>query len=87
MRRRRLDVYRSSPPWPGKDPAWTFELRRYDNQLLVAAEMLEVPGLDAPSGLPLTPEERAVLEDRLAVAGLDVFGDIPRPIGDVFEEE
>jgi len=32
MRRRRLDVYRNSPDWPGKHPAWQFELRRYDNR-------------------------------------------------------
>ncbi|MGI9022864.1 MAG: hypothetical protein ACR2HV_06490 [Acidimicrobiales bacterium] len=87
MRRRRLDVYRTSPSWPGKAQAWQFELRRYDNQLLVAAEMLEVTGLDPPSRIPLTPEERAVLEDRLALAGLDVFADITRPSGDVFEDE
>ncbi len=60
MRRRRLDVYRTSPAWPGKDIAI---LR----------------------GGPLTPEAWAALEDRLAVAGLDVLGDIPRPLGDVFD--
>jgi len=39
------------------------------------------------AGAPLTPEARAVLEDRLALAGLDVSGDIPRPMGDVLEED
>ncbi len=86
MRRRRLDVYRNSPPWPGKDIAWRSELARYDRCLVVAAQMLEVPGVD-PEGDPLTPEGRAVLEDRLALAGLDVLGDIPRPMGDVLEED
>jgi len=28
-----------------------------------------------------------MLEDRLAVAGLDVLGNIPRPMGDVFEDD
>jgi hypothetical protein len=34
MRRRRLDVYRKAPPWPGKEPAWRFELVRYDRYLI-----------------------------------------------------
>ncbi len=86
MRRRRLDVYRNSPAWPGKNIAWRSELARYDHCLAAAARMLDMPGID-PEGGPLTPEARAVLEDRLAVAGLDVLGDIPRPIGDVFEDD
>ncbi len=86
MRRRRLDVYRNSPAWPGKNIAWRSELARYDHCLTVAAQMLEVPGV-ATEPAPLTPEARAVLEDRLALAGLDVLGDIPRPIGDVLEED
>ncbi len=86
MRRRRLDVYRASPPWPGKDMAWRSELDRYDHCLAVAAEMLDV-AVGGPASGPLTAEARAVLDDRLAVAGLDVFGDIPRPIGDVLEED
>jgi len=86
MRRRRLDVYRSSPAWPGKDLAWRSELLRYDNCLAVAAQILEVPGPE-PGPEPLTPEVRAVLEDRLALAGLDVLGDISRPTGDVLEED
>ena len=75
MRRRRLDVYRTSPPWPGKEPAWQFELARYDRYLIAAAEMLEVPAPEAVEG-PFEPEVRALLEDRLAVAGVDVFGPI-----------
>ncbi|MGI9079339.1 MAG: hypothetical protein ACR2GF_00710 [Acidimicrobiales bacterium] len=86
MRRRRLDVYRNSPPWPGKDLAWRSEFARYDHCLVVVAQMLEVPGVD-PEGGPLTPEARAVLEDRLALAGLDVMGDISRPTSDVLEED
>jgi len=75
MRRRRLDVYRNSPPWPGKDRTLGFERARYDQWLLVAAHMLEVPLPDEEPGpaQPLPPEVRAVLEDRLAQAGLDVF--------------
>ena len=49
-------------------------------------QAVEVSELDPRSGPPLTPEERAVLEDRLAVASLDVFGDIHGPIGHVYED-
>jgi hypothetical protein len=75
MRRRRLDAFRNMPPWPGKDRAQAREEAQYDHCLVVAAQMLEVPVPDQePSpGCPLAPEARAVLEDRLAAAGLDVF--------------
>jgi hypothetical protein len=72
MRRRRLDVYQRSDAWPGKDTAWRSELVRYDRYLLIAAEMLEVAFPDG-SGVPLSSELRAALEDRLGAAGLDVF--------------
>jgi hypothetical protein len=77
MRRRRLDAYQGSPEWPGKQPAWRWELTHYDHFLVLAASMLEVavPEHDAP---PLTPELRAVVEDRLSQAGLDVWA--PRVI-------
>lgn len=78
MRRRRLDVFRHSPPWPGKEPAWRFESARYDHYLMLAALALEVPLPDGHDGTPLSPEARAVLEDRLAHAGLDVHAP-PRP--------
>jgi hypothetical protein len=76
MRRRRLDAFRNSPPWPGKARAQAREEAQYDHCLVVAAQMLEVPVPDEqPSpGCPLPPEVRAVLEDRLGRAGLDVFG-------------
>jgi hypothetical protein len=72
MRRRRLDVYQRSPDWPGKEPARRWELSRYDEFLVLAASMLDVP-VPARDGLPLSPETRAVVEDRLAHAGLDVW--------------
>ncbi len=77
MRRRRLDAYQRSPDWPGKGPAWRSELLQYDRFLLGAASMLDVavPEHDA---LPLVPELRAVVEDRLSQAGLDVW--LPRVI-------
>lgn len=77
MRRRRLDAYQRSADWPGKEPTWRWELSHYDNFLLLAASMLEVavPEHDA---LPLAPEIRAILEDRLSQAGLDVWA--PRVI-------
>lgn len=83
MRRRRLDAIRNSPPWPGKDPAWRSEQARYDQYLVVAGHMLEVPVPEWGPGRLLAPEARAVLEDRLAHAGLDVMAP-PRPsTGDV----
>ncbi|MFN2504873.1 MAG: hypothetical protein ABR540_11735 [Acidimicrobiales bacterium] len=77
MRRRRLDAYQRSPDWPGKEPAWRSELAQYDRYLLLAASMLEVavPEHDA---LPLAPELRPIVEDRLSLAGLDVWA--PREI-------
>ena len=86
MRRRRLDVYRKAPPWPGKEPAWRFELARYDRYLIAAAEMLEVPA-PSPPEVPLEPEVRALLEDRLAVAGVDVFGPIEGTNGLPYDED
>lgn len=77
MRRRRLDVYQGSPDWPGKEPAWRWELSRYDEFLMLAAEMLEIT-LPEHDGDLLAPESRAILEDRLSQAGLDVWA--PRVI-------
>ena len=72
MRRRRLDAYQRAPDWPGKQPAWRWERSEYDQFLLSAAAMLDVavPEHDA---LPLAPASRAVIEDRLSQAGLDVW--------------
>ena len=74
MRRRRLDAFQGSPAWPGKGLALAREQAQYDHCLVVAAEMLELPVPEQrPSpGCPLPPEQRALLEDRLAHAGLDV---------------
>lgn len=57
---------------PGKKPAWRSELSQYDQFLVLAASMLDVavPEHDA---LPLAPELRAIVEDRLSQAGLDVW--------------
>lgn len=86
MRRRRLDAYRRMPPWPGKGPAWRSELVRYDQYLIMAAEMLEVPAPEHPSRHPLAPAARAVLEDRLALAGLDLLAPARRTTGDVLKD-
>lgn len=72
MRRRRLDAYQSSPEWPGKAPAWRSERSHYDQFLLLAASMLEV-AVPKHDGVPLAPEVRALVEDRLSHAGLDVW--------------
>lgn len=77
MRRRRLDAYQRSPEWPGKEPAWRWELSQYDQFLLQAASMLDV-AVPEHEDLPLAPEGRAVVEDRLSLAGLDVW--LPRVI-------
>ena len=76
-RRRRLDVYQRSPDWPGKEPAWRWELSCYDKFLLLAASMLDV-AVPAHDGVVLAPELRALVEDRLSQAGLDVWA--PRVI-------
>lgn len=70
VRRRRLDAFAAAPAWPGKGPSLHWEQVRYDQLLLMAASMLEVP---APDECPLPPTARAVVEDKLAIAGLDVF--------------
>ncbi|MGI8983564.1 MAG: hypothetical protein ACR2HM_03375 [Acidimicrobiales bacterium] len=72
MRRRRLDVYQKSSPWPGKEPAWRWERARYDEFLLLAASMLDV-AVPTHEGPLLAPEVRAIVEDRLSQAGLDVW--------------
>ena len=77
MRRRRLDVYRRSLDWPGKEPAWRWELSRYDQFLLLAASMLDV-AVPEHHGVLLAPELRAIVEDRLSQGGLDVWA--PRVI-------
>ena len=51
--RRRLDVYGHSARWPGKKPAWRFELVRYDRLLVLAAQMLQVAAPEPPSRWPL----------------------------------
>src|SRR2546421_11407425 len=79
MRRRRLDAYQRAPDWPGKGPAWRSEGSAYDQLLVLAASMLEVAVPDH-DGFPLPPEVRAIVEDRLSLAGLDVWA--PRVVRD-----
>ena len=87
MRRRRLDAFRNSPDFPGRARTVAREEAQYDHCLVVAAQMLEVPvPKEVPSpGCPLPPEARAVLEDRLAHAGLDVFA--PRRAEPRFDDD
>jgi hypothetical protein len=68
-----LGAYRNGPPWPGKEHTWRSELRLYDGLLLIAAGMLEVPAPQPGPDRLLGDASRAVLEDRLALAGLDVM--------------
>lgn len=65
--RRRLDV-------PGEDAdAFELDLYSYDESLVVAADLLDV---EVPKGArdEMSAEQRQVIEDRLAAAGLDVRG-------------
>lgn len=63
--RRRLDQ-------PPTDPdVWELDLYSYDESLIVAADLLDV---EIPKGArdEMSAEQRQVIEERLAAAGLDV---------------
>lgn len=63
--RRRLDR-------PPTDPdVWELDLYSYDESLIVAADLLDV---EIPKGArdEMSAEQRQVIEERLAAAGLDV---------------
>ena len=65
--RRRLDQ-------PPTDPdVWELDLYSYDESLIVAADLLDA---EVPKGArdEMSAEQRAVIEERLAAAGLDVRG-------------
>ena len=65
--RRRLDQ-------PPTDPdVWELDLYSYDESLVVAADLLDV---EIPKGArdEMSAEQRQVIEERLAAAGLDVRG-------------
>jgi hypothetical protein len=83
VRRRRLLAYVAAPDWPGKGPTFHGEQVAYDRLLLEASRMLEVP---APDECPLQPAARAVVEDALAMVGLDVFAPYGAS-GDPFEDD
>jgi hypothetical protein len=65
--RRRLDA-----PSDDQD-AFELDLYSYDESLIVAADLLDV---EVPKGArgEMSAEQRAVLEQRLAAAGMDVRG-------------
>ena len=65
--RRRLDA-----PSDDQD-AFELDLYSYDESLIVAADLLDV---EVPKGArgEMSAEQRAVLEERLAEAGMDVRG-------------
>jgi hypothetical protein len=86
FRRRRLNAYQRPNTWPGKERAWRSELIFYDRYLVIAAEMLEVPAPELPAHAPLSPELRAALEDRLAMAGLDVYAPKDGVTGDIVDD-
>jgi hypothetical protein len=72
MRRRRLDAYQRGPDWPGKEPAWRWELSRYDQFLLLAASMLDVavPEHDGPCWHPSSgPSSRIVCPKPASTCG------------------
>ena len=63
--RRRLDDRSGDPD------SWELHLYSYDESLIVAADLLDV---EVPKGArgEMSPEQRQILEERLAAAGLDV---------------
>ena len=67
-RRRRLVGYEQQTR-----SEWEADLVAYDEALLQAAAMLDVTvTVDKEPGAPLTPEQRAEVEQRLVAAGLEV---------------
>jgi hypothetical protein len=65
--RRRLDQAPTDPD------VWELDLYSYDESLIVAADLLDV---EIPKGArdEMSAEQRQVIEERLAAAGLDVRG-------------
>lgn len=65
--RRRLDAP------PTDQDVYELDLYSYDESLIVAADLLDV---DVPKGArdEMSAEQRTVLEQRLAAAGIDVRG-------------
>ena len=63
--RRRLDAPPENPD------VWELDLYSYDESLIVAADLLDV---EVPKGArdEMSPEQRSVLEARLAAGGIDV---------------
>ncbi len=63
--------------WPTKDEELAADLDRYDRRLLKVAAMLgvETPVVRRQEESLLTDDERALLEERLVAAGLDVRAD------------
>jgi hypothetical protein len=76
MRRRRLDAFRNSPPWPGKSVAQAREEAQYDHCLMVAARMLElpVPEQEPARAAPFRPQPAPCPRTGSGGAGLNVFG-------------
>jgi hypothetical protein len=66
--RRRLDQA------PEDADVWELDLYSYDESLIVAADLLDV---EIPKGArdEMSAEQRTVIEERLAGAGLDVRGE------------
>ena len=54
---------------------WSADLEAYDRRLVDAARMLEVGDPEPALTVPLTPEDRAALEQGLSEAGLEVRTD------------
>lgn len=78
--RARLDDYRGRT-WPTKAEEWSRDLDAYDAALLALADMLGLPTTTPPPGARrrLLPEERAVVEERIASRGIDVGGRLHVP--------
>lgn len=70
--RHRLDGYQAlSHPSPAEIDRWEIDLYAYDEALVTVADLLDVE-VPLEAREDLTPDHRALLEDALAGAGLDV---------------
>ncbi len=80
--RRSLDRYQAlAHPSPAEVDRWELDLYAYDEALVTAADLLDVE-VPPEARDELTPDHRALLEEALAGAGLDVRpagGGAPRP--------
>ncbi|MDP9070906.1 MAG: hypothetical protein M3N68_06415, partial [Actinomycetota bacterium] len=65
--------------WPTKVAEWSADLDTYDETILALADMLQLPSPVPPGARPrLLAEDRALLEQDLAAAGVDLRSSSPK---------